>query len=115
MTFLDAAAHGARRKAWGSHYTMGHLTKFQSDMQDASRQLIEATASFEGKRPIDCLVLFRHFTIEIIMVTMYDCRLNALKSWSAGKEVPICEAIGHFPLAITLVCTCMSSIATELQ
>ncbi|KAL1722322.1 cytochrome P450 [Schizophyllum commune] len=102
MTFLDAAAHGARRKAWGPHYTMGHLTKFQSDMQDSSRQLIEATASFEGKRPIDCLVLFRHLTIEIIMVTMYGCRLNALKSWSAGKEVPICEAIGHFPLAITL-------------
>ncbi|KAI4520654.1 cytochrome P450 [Schizophyllum commune Loenen D] len=102
MTFLDAPAHGARRKAWGPHYTMGHLTKFQSDMQDASRQLIEATAAFEGKHPIDCLVLFRHFTIEIIMATMYGCRLNALKSWSAGKEVPICQAIGHFPLAITL-------------
>ncbi|KAI5893316.1 cytochrome P450 [Schizophyllum commune H4-8] len=102
MTFLDAAAHGARRKTWGSHYTVGHLAKFQPDMQDAAHQLIEATASFGGKRPIDCLVLFRHFTIEIIMATMYGCRLNALKSWSAGVEVPICEAIGHFPLAITL-------------
>ncbi|KAL1755445.1 cytochrome P450 [Schizophyllum commune] len=101
MTFLYAAAHGARRKAWGPHYTMGHLTKFQPDMQDAARQLIEATAAFK-KGPIDCLVLFRHFTIEIIMATMYGCRLNALKSWSAGEEVPICEAIGHFPLAITL-------------
>ena len=37
------------------------------------------------------------------MSILFGCHLDVLKDWSAGKEVAICEAIGDFPLQVTLV------------
>ncbi|KAL1678133.1 cytochrome P450 [Schizophyllum commune] len=36
------------------------------------------------------------------MSILFGCHLDVLKDWSAGREVAICEAIGDFPLQVTL-------------
>ncbi|KAL1659631.1 cytochrome P450 [Schizophyllum commune] len=102
MTILEHGPHSARRRSWASHYTMSSLLKFQPVMGNAARGLILAVESVWGKRPVDCLILFRHFTIEVIMSILFGCHLDVLKDWSAGREVAICEAIGDFPLQVTL-------------
>ena len=120
MTILEHGPHSARRRSWASHYTMSTLLRFQPIMGNAARGLIsvripqcppcgllisvpQAVESVGGRRPVDCLILFRHFTIEVIMSILFGCHLDVLKDWSAGKEVAICEAIGDFPLQVTLV------------
>ncbi|KAL1747456.1 cytochrome P450 [Schizophyllum fasciatum] len=102
MTILEHGPHSARRKAWASQYTINSLSKFQPDMRDAAQDLISTITAIEHERAVDCLVLFRHFTIEVIMSILYGCRLDTLKSWSTGVEDTICEAIGDFPLQVTL-------------
>ncbi|TRM67586.1 cytochrome P450 [Schizophyllum amplum] len=102
MTILEHAAHSARRKAWSPHYTTNNLAKFQPDMRYAARELITSIAFLRSNEPVDCLILFRHFTIEVIMSSLYGCRLDALKNWSTGSKVPVCEAIGYFPIQATL-------------
>ncbi|KAI5893315.1 cytochrome P450 [Schizophyllum commune H4-8] len=102
MTILEHGPHSARRRAWASHYTMTSLLKFQPIMGNAARGLILAVDSVGGRRSVDCLILFRHFTIEVIMSVLFGCHLDVLKDWSEGKEVAICEAIGDFPLQVTL-------------
>ena len=120
MTILEHGPHSAQRRSWASHYTISSLLKFQPVMGNAARCLIsvrteqnppcallifvtQAAESVGGRRPVDCLILFRHFTIEVIMSILFGCHLDVLKDWSAGKEVAICEAIGDFPLQVTLV------------
>ena len=56
-----------------------------------------------AKTPVECLALFRHFMVDIVVLSSYGQRLGALRNWAAGIEDTLATAISDFPIRGVLV------------
>jgi hypothetical protein len=116
MTTLEHAPHVIRRKGYAPHYTPANLALFQPEIHDFTLELInvcftfhsscgyrlivfvaKTLDSFAGKTSLDCLALFRHFMVDVIVTSSHGYRLGALSKWASGVEEPLSTAIGDFP------------------
>jgi hypothetical protein len=50
-----------------------------------------------GKTSFECLNVFRHLMVDIVAVTVYGCRVSALKKLTLGAEEPLSKAVADFP------------------
>ena len=50
-----------------------------------------------GNGPLDCLTLFRHLMVDVVVTLSYGCRLGALSKWAMNVEEPLSMAINDFP------------------
>lgn len=57
----------------------------------------QALEHIGGKRSLDCLTLFRHYMVDIIIASSHGYRQGALRNWILGVEDPIATAIADFP------------------
>ncbi|KAF7975601.1 hypothetical protein HWV62_9173 [Athelia sp. TMB] len=97
MTTLEHTPHAIRRKAYAPHYASNHLALFQPEIHDFTHDLIKTLDNIAGKTPLDCLALFRHFFVDVIVTSNHGHRLGAFKNWASGVEEPLATAIGDFP------------------
>ncbi|KAN0096956.1 Cytochrome P450 [Tylopilus felleus] len=97
MTTLDHIGHAVRRKGYAQHYTPANLVLFQAQAHDHVLELVDALEHVGGKYPLDCLALFRHFMVDVIISSFYGHRQGALSKWIHGGMDPIATAIFDFP------------------
>lgn len=125
MTTLDHAHHIIRRRGYAPHYTPANVAKFQPEMHEfmcevlnvrlypgrtginsftSSRQILDSIA---GKASTECLTLFRHLMVDVVVSSSYGYRLGAVTKWAMDVEDPLSTAINDFPKRGILV---MSSV-----
>jgi len=59
--------------------------------------LLKTLESISGKTAVECLVLFRHLMVDVMVASTFGYRLGALAKWAMGIEVPLSTAINDFP------------------
>ncbi|EGO02344.1 hypothetical protein SERLA73DRAFT_178240 [Serpula lacrymans var. lacrymans S7.3] len=106
MTTLDHAQYAVRRKGYAPHYIPANLALFQPEARDFTLELVHGLEQMPSKQPLDCLTLFRHFMVDVIVSSSYGYRLGALSKWIVGAEDPLSTAIGDFPKRGTLRSAC---------
>ncbi|KIY47760.1 cytochrome P450 [Fistulina hepatica ATCC 64428] len=89
FTTIEHASHSLIRKRYSAMYTIPHLCKFQPEMHDSARDLIED--------PVDCLKLFGHLVTDVIVSVVFGHQLGALKTWRSGKAHSLVTSIDDFP------------------
>ncbi|KAF8839321.1 cytochrome P450 [Paxillus ammoniavirescens] len=97
MTTLDHAGHAVRRKGYASHYTPTNLALFQPEVCEHTMELITALEHVAGKHPLDCLALFRHHMVDVIISSSHGYRQGALSKYLVGAVDPVATAISDFP------------------
>ncbi|KAF9226991.1 cytochrome P450 [Gyrodon lividus] len=97
MTTLDHAGHAVRRKGYAPHYTPANLALFQPEACDHTSELVAALEHVGGKHPLDCLALFRHYMVDVIISSSHGYRQGALSKWIVGAMDPVATAISDFP------------------
>ncbi|OAX38861.1 cytochrome P450 [Rhizopogon vinicolor AM-OR11-026] len=97
MTTLDHAGHAVRRKGYAPHYIPASIALFQPEAHDYTLEIISALEHIGGKRSLDCLALFRHYMVDIIIASSHGYRQGALRKWILGVEDPLATAIADFP------------------
>jgi hypothetical protein len=50
-----------------------------------------------GKAPVECLALFRHLMVDVVVSSSFGYRLGAVKRWAMDVEDPLSTAINDFP------------------
>lgn len=60
-------------------------------------QIVQALEHIGGKHPLDCLALFRHYMVDVIIASSHGSRQGALSKWIVGAEDPVATAIADFP------------------
>ncbi|PPQ73825.1 hypothetical protein CVT26_012140 [Gymnopilus dilepis] len=97
MTTLDHANHAIRRKSYAQHYTPSNVAQFQPEMQEFTFQLIHSLEKLNGKSPVECLALFRHLMVDVVVSSLFGYRLGAVGRWAMDVEDPLSTAINDFP------------------
>ncbi|KAF8887241.1 cytochrome P450 [Gymnopilus junonius] len=97
MTTLDHANHAIRRKSYAQHYTPSNVAQFQPEMQEFTFQLIHSLEKLCGKSPVECLALFRHLMVDVVVSSLFGYRLGAVGRWTMDVEDPLSTAINDFP------------------
>jgi hypothetical protein len=75
----------------GTLFPFNHPSRFQ------------ALEHIGGKRSLDCLALFRHYMVDIIIASSHGYRQGALRKWILGVEDPMATAIADFPKRAIIV------------
>jgi hypothetical protein len=57
-----------------------------------------------GKAPVECLALFRHLMVDVVISSCFGYRLGAVNRWAMDIEDPLSTAIKDFPKRGILVC-----------
>ena len=114
MTTLPHSEHLVRKKGYVPHYVPAHINLFQPELHDSTCELVEVRfATFDsclsrnhlsqmlelagGKKPFECLDLFRHLMVDIMSMTIYGFHHGALRNLSLGIEDPLSMAVYDFP------------------
>ncbi|KAG2073384.1 cytochrome P450 [Suillus decipiens] len=97
MTTLDHEGHVTRRKGYAPHYIPVNLALFQPEVHDYTLELISVLEHIGGKHSLDCLALFRHYMVDVIIASSHGYRQCALSKWIAGVEDSMATAIADFP------------------
>ncbi|KAJ3506033.1 hypothetical protein NLJ89_g7099 [Agrocybe chaxingu] len=97
MTTLDHASHTIRRKSYAPHYTQSSVAQFQPEMQEYTFELINTLETMSGKTPVECLALFRHLMVDVVVSSSFGYRLGAVGKWAMDVEDPLSTAINDFP------------------
>ncbi|KDR84434.1 hypothetical protein GALMADRAFT_713040 [Galerina marginata CBS 339.88] len=97
MTSLDHASHTIRRKSYAQHYTPSSVSQFQSEMHEYTFQLIHSLENISGKSSVECLALFRHLMVDVVVSSCFGYRLGAVSRWAMDVEDPLSTAINDFP------------------
>ncbi|KIM38750.1 hypothetical protein M413DRAFT_75635 [Hebeloma cylindrosporum] len=97
MTTLDHANHSIRRKSYAPHYTQSSVAQFQPEMHEYTFNLINTLENLCGKAPVECLALFRHLMVDVVVSSSFGYRLGAVKRWAMDVEDPLSTAINDFP------------------
>ena len=128
MTTLDHASHVTRRKGYAPHYTPANLALFQPEIHDITLDLIKVSMSeplcllnscyhttfqylehVAGRTPLDCLMLFRNFMVDVLVSSSYGYRIGAVKTMKTSRPLStpheLCTAIALFPIRGVLVGT----------
>jgi len=58
----------------------------------------------DGKTPVECLALFRHLMVDIVVSSCFGYRLGAVSRWATDTEDSLSTAINDFPKRGILVC-----------
>ena len=127
MTTLDHASHVTRRKGYAPHYTPANLALFQPEIHDITLDLIRVSLSerlclltppmsscnfqylerVAGRTPLDCLMLFRNFMVDVLVTSSYGYRIGAVKTMNTSRSLStpheLCTAIALFPIRGVLV------------
>ncbi|KAG6835750.1 hypothetical protein H0H93_015019, partial [Arthromyces matolae] len=53
--------------------------------------------SIPGNEPLDCLSVFRHLMVDVVVAFSYGYRLGAVSKWAVNVEDPLSTAINDFP------------------
>lgn len=112
MTILDHANHSIRRKSYAPHYTHNNVAQFQAEMHEYSFELINVSIwldfctmltvfktleNISGKTAVECLALFRHLLVDVLVSSSFGYRLGAVSKWAMDVEDPLSTAINDFP------------------
>ena len=114
MTMLDHANHSIRRKSYAPHYTHNNVAQFQSEMHEYSFELINVSVqvgpifirhwlcfktleNISGKTAVECLALFRHLLVDVLVSSSFGYRLGAVSKWAMDVQDPLSTAINDFP------------------
>ncbi|KAF9463724.1 cytochrome P450 [Collybia nuda] len=97
MTTLEHAGHSIRRKGYAPHYTPTNVSRFQPEMHEVTLELVNTLDSVSGKNPLECLAVFRHLMVDVVVSSSYGYRLGAVSKWAADVEDPLSMAINDFP------------------
>ncbi|TCD70297.1 hypothetical protein EIP91_003926 [Steccherinum ochraceum] len=97
MTTLPNAEHAARRKPYAPHYSQANLALFQSDIHDVTVKLTDILGRIAGKASVDCLDLFRHFSVDVLASTNFGSRPESLDLWAVNMPDYISIAVNDFP------------------
>lgn len=65
------------------------------------RQALENVA---GRAPVECLALFRHLMVDVVISSCFGYRLGAISRWAMDIEDPLSTAIKDFPKRGIIVC-----------
>lgn len=60
-------------------------------------RLFQVLEHIGGKHSLDCLALFRHYMVDVIIASSHGYRQGALSKWIAGVEDSMATAIADFP------------------
>lgn len=60
-------------------------------------RLFQVLEHIAGKHSLDCLALFRHYMVDVIIASSHGYRQGALSKWIAGVEDSMATAIADFP------------------
>ncbi|TFK33197.1 cytochrome P450 11B1 [Crucibulum laeve] len=97
MTTLEHAEHAIRRKAYASHYTPSNVAKFQPEIHEVMAGLLDTLSKVAGTSALECLSLFRHLMVDLVVLSSYGYRLGAVSKWAMDVEDPLSTAISDFP------------------
>ncbi|KXN88975.1 hypothetical protein AN958_06437 [Leucoagaricus sp. SymC.cos] len=97
MTTLDHAHHIIRRRGYAPHYTPASVAKFQPEMHESMCEVLNVLDSVAGKASTECLTLFRHLMVDVVVSSSYGYRLGAVSKWAMDVEDPLSTAINDFP------------------
>lgn len=53
--------------------------------------------NISGKTAVECLALFRHILVDVVVSSSFGYRLGAVSKWAMGVEEPLSTAINDFP------------------
>ncbi|EKM79809.1 hypothetical protein AGABI1DRAFT_72452 [Agaricus bisporus var. burnettii JB137-S8] len=97
MTTLDHAHHIIRRRGYAPHYTPTNVAKFQPEMHESMCEVLNILDNTAGKTSTECLTLFRHLMVDVVVSSSYGYRLGAVTKWAMDVEDPLSTAINDFP------------------
>jgi cytochrome P450 len=97
MTTLEHASHSMRRKAYAPHYNPTHLALYQPEIHEAVLEMLEKLDAIAGFQPVECLRLFRHLAVDIVVNSSYGYRPGSINKWASNVEDRLSTAISDFP------------------
>lgn len=97
MTTLEHAPHAMRRKAYAPHYTPTNLALYQPEIHEAVLEMVEKLNGVTESQPVECLRLFRHLAVDIVVNSSYGYRPGSIKKWASNVEDKLSTAISDFP------------------
>ncbi|KAJ3570031.1 hypothetical protein NP233_g4668 [Leucocoprinus birnbaumii] len=97
MTTLDHAHHIIRRRGYAPHYTPANVAQFQPEMHESMCEVLNVLDNIAGKASTECLTLFRHLMVDVVVSSSYGYRLGAVTKWAMDVEDPLSTAINDFP------------------
>ncbi|KAF9443296.1 cytochrome P450 [Macrolepiota fuliginosa MF-IS2] len=97
MTTLNHAHHIIRRRGYAPHYTPANVAKFQPEMHESMCEVLNVLDNIAGKASTECLTLFRHLMVDVVVSSSYGYRLGAVTKWAMDVEDPLSTAINDFP------------------
>ena len=59
--------------------------------------LAQILTELDGKKPVDCLHIFRQMLVDIQMAISFGFHLGALDTWAKDCEHPLVMAVDDFP------------------
>ncbi|KAG9002055.1 hypothetical protein FRB94_004147 [Tulasnella sp. JGI-2019a] len=103
MTTLEPIPHSIRKRAYAPHYTPANLILYQNEIHEFTNDCIDKMRIYDGKRPFDCLVLFRRLLTDIIFISSYGQRIQSVKQWDIINHTTdlasnIVTAVNLFPM-----------------
>ncbi|KAG5637814.1 hypothetical protein H0H81_003146 [Sphagnurus paluster] len=124
MTTLEHAPHSIRRKGYASHYAPSNVARFQPEMHEVTLELVKVCdlgpvfeygqssdmpnktiEAISGSGPLNCLAVFRHLMVDVVVSSSYGYRLGAVSKWALDVEDPLSTAINDFPKRGIIRCT----------
>ncbi|KAF5369696.1 hypothetical protein D9615_010147 [Tricholomella constricta] len=105
MTTLEHAPHSIRRKGYAPHYTPSNVAQFQPEMHEVTLELVKTMETMSGSGPLNCLAVFRHLMVDVVVSSSYGYRLGAVSKWAVDVEDPLSTAINDFPKRGIIRCT----------
>ncbi|KZV88089.1 cytochrome P450 [Exidia glandulosa HHB12029] len=97
MTTLDPTQHVLRRRAFAPHYSLANLASFQNEMHDYTLQLVNRLSEDGGATAFDCLTMFRHLLVDVISLTVFDMKADAVGKWAREEPDYLSTAINDWP------------------
>lgn len=58
---------------------------------------MKSLENISGKSPVECLALFRHLMVDVVVSSSFGYRLGAVGRWAMEVEDPLSTAINDFP------------------
>ncbi|KIM34984.1 hypothetical protein M413DRAFT_370329 [Hebeloma cylindrosporum] len=86
-----------RRKSYALHYTQSSVAQCQPEMHEYTFNLFNTLENLCGKAPVECLALFRHPMVDVVVSSSFGYRLGAVKRWAMDIEDPLSTTINDFP------------------
>ena len=64
---------------------------------------LQGLDAFGGNVSLDCLTMFRHLMVDVIVNSLHGIRLGAVRKWASGVDDILSTAIHDFPMLGVIV------------